>query len=135
MTGKFVSYAAITMLVLASWAVEAGCMERSKKPEEQIDIIATATSPSNDHVATVYTVSGGGAAGYAYRVVNLRKQSETFNPKKGVIFSATGTREVTCRWEDNEHLMVNHSKAGNIYTQAKEWGSDKIIRISYVGID
>ena len=135
MRTRFVYYAVVTTFALANWTAARGCTHRNEKVKEQIEILSTATSSSNDYVATVYTVSGGGAAGYVYKVVNLRKQAESFDPKKGIIFSASGTREVSLQWEDNESLVVKHSKAGNIYTQAKQWGSGKKIRITYVGAD
>jgi hypothetical protein len=76
-----------------------------------------------------------GGGGYVYKVVNLRKKGERFDSKKGVIFSVTGTRDITLSWEGNDHLRVKHSKVGNVYTQIREWGSDKRVRISYLGTD
>lgn len=135
MRSKFVCYIVVTTFVLANWTAAHGCTHRNREVKEQIDIVATATSPGNDYVATVYTVWGGGAAGYVYKVINLRKQADTFDPNEGVIFSVTGTREVTFWWEDNDHLMVKHSKAGNIYIQAEEWGNGKKVSIRYVVAD
>jgi hypothetical protein len=129
---KILSYVVITTFVLVTGAAEHACTQRNKKIEEQLDIVTTATSPSQEYVATLYIVSGGGAGGYAYKVINLRKRGERFDPKKGVIFSVTGTRDVTLSWDGNDHLLVKYSKLGNIYAQAKEWGR---VRISYLGTD
>lgn len=132
MKSKFVSYVVMTTFVLVSWVAARGCTQKNKRVKEQVDIVSMTTSPNKEYVATIYTVSGGGAAGYVYKVVNLRKKAERFDPKKGIIFSITGAGEVALSWGDNEHLTIKHSKAGNVYAQAKEWGSEKKIRISYV---
>ncbi len=134
MKTKFVCYVVVTTFVLVNWTAAHSCSQKNKKVED-VDIISTAPSPSQDYVATIYIVSGGGAGGYVYKVINLRKKAQRFDHKKGIIFSVTGTRDVTLSWEGNDHLMIKHSNVGNIYTQAKEWGSDKRVRISYVGTD
>jgi hypothetical protein len=98
---------------------------------EDVVTVTTAGSPNNEHVATVYNVSGGGAAGYVYNCVNLRKREEPFESKTGIVFTASGTRRITAVWQDDEHLIIRHSKSAGIYKNAEEWGSDRKIRISY----
>jgi hypothetical protein len=130
MSQKLLFHFVATALLLVNWTVAQGCTQ--KRSKEEVKIITTAISPNKEYVATVYVVSGGGAAGYVYNVVNLRKQGERFDPRKGVIFSATRARDVGLSWEDNEHLTVRYSKAEGIYAQDKKWGSRKEIHISYV---
>lgn len=129
---KIVFYFVMTAFVVSTSSAGGACAQRSKKVEEQIEIVTTNPSPSGEFVATLYVVSGGGAGGYVYKVVNLRKKDERFDPKKGIVFSAAGSVDITISWEGNDHFKVKHSKVGNIYTQAKEWGRDKKVRISYV---
>jgi hypothetical protein len=104
----------------------------SNKADEDVNILSTSMSPDKEYIATFYNVSGGGAAGYAYMLVNLRRNDKPFNPKEGVIFQMTGVYQISLRWDDNEHLTVRHSKPAAIYLQEKEWGNERKIRISYV---
>lgn len=101
------------------------------KGHEQVDIVAVAASPDHEFIAASYIVSGGGGAGYVYKVVNLRREGEPFNPEKDIVFSVTKTSSITLIWEDNEHLLIKHSNPGSIYKQLKEWGSERKISISY----
>jgi len=89
-------------------------------------------SPNKEYLATVYIVWGGGAAGYVYRLVNIRKRSDPFDPKKGIVFYMTGATDLNLEWENNEHLIVTYSKLANVYTQAKAWGDKGEVQISYV---
>jgi len=104
----------------------------SNNAGEDVNILSTSRSPDNEYIATFYNVSGGGGAGYAYMLVNLRRKDKPFNPKEGVIFQMTGAYQVTLRWDDNEHLTIRHSKPAAVYVQAQEWGNERRIRISYV---
>jgi len=100
----------------------------SRSSDVDVDIISTIVSPNKEYVATIYYISGGGAAGYVYGLVNLRRQEDTFNPKKGIIFQVTHTQNITVMWKDDVHLMIKHSKPSSLLTQAKEWsaGAQKI---------
>ena len=120
----------IAIALLINGTAVQGCTQ--KRSKEEVRIITTAISPNKEYVATAYVVSGGGAAGYVYRVVNLRKRADRFDPKKGVVFSGTRVPEISLTWNDNEHVTVKHSKAGNIYTQSRQWGDRGQIRINYV---
>ena len=131
MSPKILIYFVAIALLLVNWSATQGCTQRRSK--EQVKIIATAISPNKEYVATVYVISGGGAAGYVYNVVNLRKRADRFDPKKGVVFSGTRIPEISLTWDNNEQVTVKHSKSGNIYTQAKQGGDRGQIRINYVG--
>jgi len=130
MSKKVLIHFVATALLLVNWSAAQGCIQRRSK--EEVRIITTAISPNKEYVATVYVVSGGGAAGYVYKVVNLRKRADRFDPKKGIVFSGTRVPEISLTWADNEYVTVKHSKAGNVYTQAKQWGDRGQIRINYV---
>lgn len=97
-----------------------------------VGVVRTSSSPNKSHLATVYVVSAGGAAGYAYRLVNIRGSSDPFDPEKGIVFQMTGAGELDVMWEDDEHLTVKHPKSANVYTQAMAWGSERKVQISYV---
>jgi hypothetical protein len=80
MRSKFVCYIALTSFALLNWVCIQGCTQ--EKTHEQVDIITTTVSTNKEYVATIYVVSGGGAAGYVYKLVNLRKRQEPFDSKK-----------------------------------------------------
>jgi hypothetical protein len=120
----------IAVLILLAWASMNACTHNNV--DEDIDIVTTGASPNNKYLATAYNVSGGGGAGHIYNLVNLRKQGEPFESKQGVIFVASGTHKITPVWQDDEHLIIKHSKASGIYTKAGEWGSDNKVLIRYV---
>lgn len=121
---------ALALALFLSGSMAHSCS--SNKAGEDVNILSTSMSPDKEYIATSYNVSGGGGAGYAYMLVNLRKNDTQFNPKEGVICQMTGGYQISLRWDDNEHLTVRHSKPAAIYLQAKEWGNERRIRISYV---
>ena len=108
-----------------------GCGGESSQVD--VDIISTVVSPDEEHVATVYNISGGGAAGYVYRLVGLRRHADTFNRKEGIVFQVTHTENITATWEDDAHLTIRYSKPSSLLTQVKEWGTgERKIHINYV---
>lgn len=125
---KFARYIVLTSLAFLNCGCIQGCTQ--DRAQEQVDIVTTIPSPNKEYLATVYVVSGGGAAGYVYKLINLRKQEEPFDSKKGIIFLVTRTRALDLTWQDNQHVTVKHSKPGDVYTKATMW--DSKIRISYV---
>lgn len=100
--------------------------------DADVDIISTTVSPDKEIVATVYYISGGGAAGYVYRLVNLRRRGGTFNPRKGIVFQVTRSENIMVTWEDDSHLAIKYSKPSSLLTQVKEWDAGKRkVHISY----
>lgn len=105
----------------------------TKSSDADVDIISTTASPNKEYVATIYYISGGGAAGYVYRLVNLSRRGDTFNPKKGIIFQVTHTKNITVIWEDDAHMTIKYSKPSSLLTQVREWGTgERKIHIQYM---
>lgn len=121
---------ALSLLLFLNGSIVNSCT--SKSAGDEVNILTSSASPDNEYVATFYNVSGGGAAGYVYMLVNLRRRSEPFDPKEGIIVQMTRSYEVNLKWDDNEHLTVGHSKEATMYLQVKEWGTKRKIQIRYV---
>jgi hypothetical protein len=128
MRSRFACYIVLTSVALLNWVCVQGCTQDTA--QERVDIVTTIPSPNKEYLATVYVISGGGAAGYVYKLINMRKREEPFDSKKGIIFLVTRTRALTLTWQDNQHVTVKHSKPDGVYTKANLW--DSKIHISYV---
>ena len=133
MRTKIVSYIVVTIFVVLNCAAAHGCAQKNKSAKEQVDIVTASVSPNRDYLATVYIVWGGGAAGYVYRVVNIRKRGERFDPKKGIVLHMSSKSNPTVAWDTNEHLVIQHSKAATIYKQERQWGDKVKVKVDYVG--
>lgn len=130
MRSRFAYHAVLVIFVLSNCVATQGCAQH--KADGRVDIVVTSASPDQEYVATVYTVSGGGAAGYIYRLVNLRRHGEPFDPEKGIIFQATRTQNITVTWRGGESLTISYSKPGSVLTKVEEWTGGRKIRIGYV---
>ena len=94
--------------------------------KEDITIVDKIASPDNRLIATIYIASGGGAAGYAYRLIGIRKDKDSFNPNEGIVFQWTGATEVSFRWESNNQVEISYPKSANVYTKTEYFGQVKI---------
>jgi hypothetical protein len=112
-----------------------GCLFLDSDKSKDIGVIATSKSPNQKYVATSYSESGGGAAGFCYLLINLRKTEERFNPDKGVVFETGCSQrsdELEFRWENDTRLRVGYP--GDFEPRRKEqmWDSDYPVEIFYV---
>jgi hypothetical protein len=132
MSPKIVSYITVSIFLVLNCAIAHGCGQKDKGAKEQVDIVTISVSPNRDYLATVYIVWGGGAAGYVYRVVNVRKHGERFDPKKGIVLHMSSKSNPTVAWDGNEHLVIQHSKAATIYKQERQWGDKVKVKVDYL---
>ena len=132
MRTKILSYIVVTISVVLNCAAAHGCAQKNKSAKEQVDIVTANASPNRDYLATVYIVWGGGAAGYVYRVVNIRKRGERFDPKRGIVLHMSSKSNPTVAWDANEHLVIQYSKAATIYRQERQWGDKVKVKVDYV---
>lgn len=98
------------------------------------DILAVndSMSPNHQYVATTFTDMGGGAAGWCYRVVILRKNDEQFDPKKNHVFNIQCNTEVKVAWKDDRNLLITFSKDPvSLSLYQKSWTDDRVIRIAF----
>lgn len=98
----------------------------------EVRVIANSTSSNQQHVATTYTDMGGGAAGWCYHEVNVRKNDEPFDSQKGDVFYTGCNSEIDLIWKDDGNLLITYSSDGESASlHQKTWSSDKAVRISY----
>jgi hypothetical protein len=98
------------------------------------DILAVtdSTSPSHQYVATTFTDMGGGAAGWCYRMVTVRKTEEPFDPKENQVFSLQCNTDVEVAWKDDRNLLIAFSKDPvSMSLYQKSWTDDEAVRIVF----
>ena len=90
-----------------------GCIDfsGSSRENDKVDILQEEKSPNGQYVATSFSCSGGGAAGYFYFNANLRKVGEELDQLdvlmgKDKDWKAFAAIEV--RWIDDESLEVSY---------------------------
>src|SRR5437868_6489513 len=98
-----------------------------------ITIIANATSPNQEYIATTYTDMGGGAAGWCGKIVNLSKRDEPFDFKKSYIFSTSCHSDVDVFWESDMNLLIIYTTDGeSVSLYQKTQSDDGKVKISYL---
>lgn len=103
-----------------------------KAVDEDIIIAETINSPNKEHIATVYYVSGGGAAGYVYAHVGIRNKGESFTVNNGTVLQGVRIENLSVKWEDSKKLIIFYSKAGTIFTKKTEWADKSKVLIEYI---
>src|ERR1700741_4423263 len=70
-------------------------------------------SPNQTYIATTFTDSGGGAAGWCARVVAVRKNNEQFDPDHNRVFNSQCDSDVKVAWKDERDLLITVSTSTN----------------------
>ena len=122
----------IQVAVLLSAVLLSGCLDLASDASRDVNVFANTPSPNQSYVATSYSMMGGGAAGWCYVYVNVRKQSEQFNPEDGVIFGTRCDVGPELKWQGEKRLSIEYPRDATVYTQKKTWGSGEAVEISYV---
>ena len=83
---------------------------------DKIKIIGEEKSPNGKFIATSFSCSGGGAAGYFYFNASLRKAGEKLDQRDGLLgkhktWKAFANIEV--KWIDDENLEVSYSQSNS----------------------
>src|SRR5207244_1074388 len=101
--------------------------------DHDIQTMSNSISPDQQHVATIYSDMGGGAAGWCYISVNLRKVTEPFDSKNNRVFDAGCSSNVAAQWAGNNDLLITYTVNGEIADlhQASS-NNDGAVRISYL---
>jgi hypothetical protein len=80
---------------------------------DKLEIIQEETSPNGQYVATSFSCSGGGAAGYFYFNANLRKAGEELDQLDVLMGKHKDWKaffEIEVRWIDNENLELSYEE-------------------------
>ena len=102
-------------LVLCLSVLLLGCIDFSGGgPEtDTIKIIGEEKSPNGKFIATSFSCSGGGAAGYFYFNASLRKASEKLDQRDGLLGKCKTWKafaNIEVKWIDNENLEVSYNQ-------------------------
>ncbi|MBT3637461.1 MAG: hypothetical protein HOA16_07330 [Opitutae bacterium] len=80
---------------------------------DKVEIIQEEKSPNGQYVATSFSCSGGGPAGYFYFNANLRKAAEELDQLDGLMGNHKDWKaffEIEVRWIDDENLEVSYEE-------------------------
>ena len=83
------------------------------RDHDEVEIIQEEKSPNGQYVATSFSCSGGGAAGYFYFNANLRKAGEELDQLDGLMGKHKDWQaffDVKLRWIDDENLELSYEE-------------------------
>ena len=126
--------AAVTFCSLLS------CSDPSKGAKDSDDwrVTKAVTAPSGEYVATIYTVSGGGAAGWCEQRMEINATNNPFSMERAksgseYCFSASCRSEIEVLWESHsEAVQVKYSIGSGVSTFQRRMAPNLPVRIDYV---
>ena len=83
------------------------------RDHDKVEIIQEQKSPNGLYVATSFSCSGGGAAGYFYFNANLRKAGEELDQSEVLIGKHKDWKaffDVEVRWIDDDNLELSYKE-------------------------
>ena len=83
------------------------------RDHDKVEIIQEEKSPNGQYVATSFSCSGGGAAGYFYFNANLRKTGEEFDQSEVLMGKHKDWKvffDVEVRWIDDDNLELSYKE-------------------------
>ena len=83
------------------------------RDHDKVEIIQEEKSPNGQYVATSFSCSGGGAAGYFYFNANLRKAGEELDQLDGLMGKHKDWKaftDIDVRWIDDTNLEVSYKQ-------------------------
>ena len=101
-------------LVLCLSMLSLGCIDFSGggPDTDKIKIIGEEKSPNGKFIATSFSCSGGGAAGYFYFNASLRKAGEKLDPRDGLMGKHKTWKaftDIEVKWIDDTNLEVSYN--------------------------
>ena len=87
------------------------------RDHDKVEIIQEEKSPNGQYVATSFSCSGGGAAGYFYFNANLRKAGEELDQLDVLMGKHKDWKaffDVEVRWIDDENLEVSYEEIDDL---------------------
>lgn len=85
------------------------CSEEWRKTD-RVTILQEKNSPDGLFVATAFECEGGGAAGYCYANVNVRRANQPFNQRHFILGDKmwSGYGQFDLQWLGSNHLQVTY---------------------------
>ncbi len=83
---------------------------------DKIKIIGEEKSPNGRFIATSFSCSGGGAAGYLYFNASLRKAGEKLDPRDGLLGKHktwNAFNDIKVKWIDDTNLEVSYNQSNS----------------------
>jgi hypothetical protein len=80
---------------------------------DTVEVLAEVASPNGRFIATSFYCEGGGAAGYCYSNVSLRRTGVGLNQRDGLLGrhkTWSGFTEITVRWMDEKNLEISYTE-------------------------
>lgn len=93
-----------------------------------IDINQEIESPDGRYVATFYTISGGGAAGYVVERLKIMPRSQVFKADEDYVFEMRHAYKLDLEWRDDDFLIVTYPTDADVHRKLTSKGN---IKISY----
>ena len=91
-----------------------GCIDFGGGPDtDTVEIVAEKKSPNGKFIATSFSCSGGGAAGYFYFNASLRKAGEKLDQRDGLLGKHKTWKafnDIEVKWIDDKNLEVSYKQ-------------------------
>jgi hypothetical protein len=88
-------------------------------------------SPNKRFIASFYTMSGGGAAGWMYQYINVRPAGRALRDAQWRA-KLKNARDLRLTWLDASRLRVEYPDSARLDDKRTSYGEDKAIAIDYV---
>ena len=112
---RIVNLGQVMGLVLCLLLPLIGCVDFGGGPDtDTVDILGEEKSPNGKLIATSFSCSGGGAAGYFYFNASLRKAGEKLDQRDGLLGKHKTWKaftDIEVRWIDDENLEVSYKQS------------------------
>ena len=99
----------VLFAVILMWG--SGCHDW--RGTDTVEVLVEAASPGGKFIATSFSCEGGGAAGYCYSNVSLRRAGVALNQRDGLLGQHktwSGFTEITLRWIDEKNLEISYTE-------------------------
>lgn len=139
--GVLTTIACAALLLLPTWLM-ATTFDLTNNGAVSYGLVKAIPSPNGKYAASIYTASGGGAAGWCYRRVAVTKKESPLDfvtkdkdlPSR--VFDTTCRSEIELAWQGDKNLVITYSFTGSPefgdQTFQKILSEDKEVKISFV---
>jgi hypothetical protein len=99
------------ILITIAAVIIVGCS--SYKNSDKVELLSEKTSPNGKFIATSFSCSGGGAAGYFYFNANLRRVEEELDQRDCLLGKHKTWKafyDIRVRWMDDSNLEISYKQ-------------------------
>ena len=94
-----------------------GCIDLGGGPDtDTVEVLSEKVSPNGKFIATSFSCSGGGAAGYFYFNASLRKAGEKLDQRDGLLGKHKTWKaftDIEVKWIDDKNLEVSYNQSNS----------------------